>query len=240
MRKLICILTAVLMCAALICPALAAEDFVPSISYKGVPRLVTIKDRNGNNAFAVVRNAAGEIVDYMYESCMLLTPVARAADDQDISAGDKAELLEVYDALSNGTMKLPYGEGVDAEDMVIRDLFHIGWLCDHDHDAALLPEGVVIELIFDLGVDADETVVVMTYKNDAWGEIAKVVNNGDGTVTCTFEHLCPVAIAVESETAGEPGDGGDAFGGTMYLWIVLMVVSAAAVVVVATSRRKVQ
>lgn len=240
MRKLICLLTVMLICVSLVCPALAAEEFVPSISYKGTPKLVTLKDQNGNDAVAVVRDATGAIAGYVYETCMLLTPVANAADDKDIPAEAKSELLTVYAALNDGTMKLPYGDNVKAEDMVIRDLFDISWLCSHNHAAALDPVGVVIEMTFDLGVDADETVVVMTYKNDAWGEIAKVVNNGDGTVTCTFEHLCPVAIAVEGEDAGTSGKTGDAIGNNMHLWIALMVVSAAAVVVMATNRRKVQ
>ena len=240
MKKIICLFTVLLICVSFACPALAAEEFVPSISYKGTPDVVTIKDENGNDAAAVVRNADGTVAGYAYETCMLLTPVANAANESDIPAEAKAELLAVYKALNDGSVKLPYGDGVKAEDMVIRDLFDVSWLCSHNHVAALDPVGVVFEMTFNLGVDADEKVVVMTYKNDAWGEIAKVVNNGDGTITCTFEHLCPVAIAVESETAGNPGDTGDAIGSNMHLWIALMVVSAAAVVVMATNRRKVQ
>ena len=240
MKKLICLVTVLLICVSFACPAFAAEEFVPSISYKGTPSVVTVKDKNGNDAAAVVRNADGTVSNYVYEPCMLVTPVANAAAENDIPADAKEQLLAVYKALNDGTMKLPYGEGINAEDMVIRDLFDISWLCNHGHAAALEPTGVVFEMTFDLGVGADDPVVVMTYKNDAWAEIAKVINNGDGTITCTFEHLCPVAIAVESETAGNPGDTGDTIGNNMHLWIVLMVVSAAAVVVVATNRRKVQ
>lgn len=240
MRKLICLLTVLLICASLACPALAAEEFVPSISYKGTPSVVSVKDENGNDASAVIRNADGAAAGYVYEPCMVVTPVANAANEKDIPAEAKSQLLAVYKALNDGTMKLPYGEGVKAENMVIRDLFDISWLCDHGHAAALDPTGVVFEMTFDLGVDADAKVVVMTYKNNAWGEIAKVVNNGDGTVTCTFEHLCPVAIAVESKNAADTDDTGDTIGNNMYLWIVLMVISASAVVIMTATRRKVQ
>ena len=240
MRKLVCLLTVLLICVSLACPALAAEEFVPSISYKGTPSVVTVKDENGNDASAVIRNADGTAAGYVYEPCMLVTPVANAANENDIPAEAKEQLMAVYKALNDGTMKLPYGEGIKAEDMVIRDLFDVSWLCSHGHAAALEPTGVVFEMTFDLGVDADAKVVVMTYKNDAWNEIAKVVNNGDGTVTCTFEHLCPVAIAVESESAGESGDTGDNIGNSMYLWIALMVVAASAVVILTATRRKVQ
>lgn len=238
MRKFICLLIAALLCVSLVCPALAAGEFVPSISYKGTPNVVAVKDQSGNDAAAVIRDASGTVTGYVYDACMTLTPVANAADAQ-IPAEVKEELRALYAALNDGTMKLPYGDGVDAENMVIRDLFDVSWLCSHGHAAALEPNGVVFEMTFDLGVAKDATVVVMTYKNEAWGEIAKVVNNGDGTVTCTFEHLCPVAISVLSETAGNPDDAGDAVGSNMHLWIALMVVSAAVVVVMLVSRRKV-
>lgn len=240
MRKLICLLITALLCVSLVCPALAAEEFVPSISYKGTPNVVAIKDQSGNDAAAAIRDAAGTVTGYVYDTCMILTPVSNAADDAQVPAEVKKELQALYAALNDGTMKLPYGDGVKAEDMVIRDLFDVSWRCSHGHAAALEPNGIVFEMTFDLGVAKDATVVVMTYKNETWGEIAKVVNNGDGTVTCTFEHLCPVAISVLSETAGNPDDAGDAIGGNMHLWIALMVVSAAAVVVMAASRRKVQ
>lgn len=240
MRKLICLITVLLLCVSFACPIFAAEEFVPSISYKGTPKIATIKDASGQDALGVVRDAAGAVVGYVYEDCMLLTPVANAAGEKDIPAEAKAELLKVYEALNNGTMKLPYGEDVKAEYMVIRDLFDVSWLCSHNHVAALQPEGVVFELTFDLDVAADATVVVMTYKNDAWGEIAGVKNNGDGTVTCTFEHLCPVSISVLNESAGDSDDTGDAFGADLHMWIALMAVSAVAVVAIVVSRRKVQ
>lgn len=240
MRKVIGFLTVILVCAALVCPAFANSDFVPSISYKGTPEVVLVKDADGNDATAVVRNETGAVIGYMYDACMKLTPVASAADDAGISPEAKAELLKVYAALKDGSMKLPYGSDVDADNMVIRDLFDVSWKCDHDHTTALAPVGVTVEMTFDLGVAADDVVSVMTYKNSAWGEIAKVVNNGDGTITCTFESLCPVAVSVLSKTAGSPDDAGDALGQTMHMWIALMAVSAVAVVALVVVRRKVQ
>ena len=37
----------------------------------------------------------------------------------------------------------------------------------------------------------------MTYNDGQWEPIRETRNNGDGTVTCLFEHLCPVAFFVE-------------------------------------------
>lgn len=240
MRKLICLVTVLLLCVSFACPIFAAEEFVPSISYKGTPDIVKIKDANGQDAIGVIRGANGA-AHYVYEDCLLLTPVSDAATDTEIPTDAKNELLKVYEALNKGTMKLPYGENVKAEYMVIRDLFDLSWICDtHGCEEAVEPAGAVLELTFDLGVAADATVVVMTYKNNAWGEIAGVKNNGDGTVTCTFEHLCPVSISVLNESAGDSDDTGDAFGADLHMWIALMAVSAVAVVAIVVSRRKVQ
>lgn len=240
MRKIISVITAILVCAVLVCPVLAASEFVPSISYKGTPSVVKFETPTGTDAVAAIRDASGEITHYMEESCMKLTPVATAVDDTEIPAAAKTELLSIYAALNDGSMKLPYSSDVKAEDMVIRDLFDVSWLCSHDHHAALVPEGVTVEMTFNLGVAKDATISVMTYKNNAWGEIAKVVNNGDGTITCTFESLCPVAISVLSETDSNPKDTGDAIGKNMYLWMGMMAVSAVAVVALVVVRRKVQ
>ena len=241
MKKIICLVTVLLLCVSFACPVFAAEEFVPSISYKGMPDVVPVKDANGKDAVGVIRDASGAIVRYFYEDCLWMTPVAKAVTDPKIPDDAEKELLEVYEALSNGTMKLPYGEDVEAEYMVIRDLFDLSWICEtHGCEEEVEPVGVVLELTFDLDVDADEKVVVMTYKNDAWGEITKVVNNGDGTVTCTFEHLCPVSISVQSKVTGEPDGTGDDFGSDLHMWIALMAVSAAAVVVVTATRRKVR
>lgn len=241
MRKVMCLITALLVCASLACSVFAAEEFVPSISYKGVPEIVTVKDANGKEAVAVVRNTAGSAVSYVYEECLLVTPVSEASTSTKNPAAAKTELLSVYKALSDGTMTLPYSSKVKASDMVIKDLFDVSFICTgHNHDESLAAEGVTVEFTFDLDVAKDENVVVMTYKNNAWGEIAKVVNNGDGTVTCTFEHLCPVSISVQGESSDVAPGTGDEVGGNMIMWIAIMTVSAAAMVVMIATRRKVQ
>ena len=238
MRKLICLTVALLLCVSFACPIFAAEEFVPSISYKGTPEVVTVTDPNGKEALGVIRNAAGEIIDYIYAECLWLTPVARATDDPKIPDDAEKLLLRLYDELSKGTMKLPYGDDVNPEEMVIRDLFDISWLCGHDHDAVLAPEGVTIDLTFNLGIAKDERVVVMTYKNNEWGEIAAVKNKGDGTLTCTFEHFCPVSFSVKGKTA--PDKTGDLPGTSLHLWIALMSVATVAMAAVIVTRRKVR
>jgi len=173
MKKTICILLAVLACVALAIPAMgAASAFVPSITYKGYPTLLAAVD--------------GEDADVL--GCVTVLSVAQA---KGMNTEEAKKLVEVYEALNDGSMTLPYDkvDGVKAEEMVIRELVDISLVCDHDHKLAVV--------ILDLGVDADETVVCMSYVNGEWIPAEEIINNGDGTVTITFKQLCPVAIAVE-------------------------------------------
>ena len=252
MKKFLCIVMALLMAFCMMSTVLAADtEFVPSISYKGAPTIVTVRDKEGNSAVGFISGvagttggAAGSAAEYVSEDCLLITPVSEANTSKKIPDAARKELLDVYKALSNGTMVLPYeklGSGFKASDWVVKDLFDISWLCT-EHPAMLEPEGVTITLTFDLGVKKDTPVYVMTYKNNEWAPIVSTVNNGNGTITCVFEKFCPVAFIVPSsadfagvieETAPNTGDSNNVVlrGGVFAL-------ALAAVVGLSVSRRK--
>lgn len=219
MKKFVMLLAAVMLVASMACPAFAAEDdFVPSITYKGAPELVLTVDVDGNPVVGAIVDEDGKTVGYVDEDCLLITALSGIDNESRLPAEAKAQLKDVYQKLLSGDMKLPY-EG--DKDMVILELVDASWLCEECPEA-VEDEGVVFNATFDLGVAKDVEVTVMTYKNDAWNPIEKVVNNGDGTVTCTFEHLCPVAFAVATEDApSETGDNSD-----MMLWGMLLALSA--------------
>jgi hypothetical protein len=68
----------------------------------------------------------------------------------------------------------------------------------------------------------------MTYKNDQWDPIVSCVNNGDGTVTATFEKLCPVEFSINTDTT-PPSGTGDV--NPFSVWGVIAIVSLAAIVI---------
>lgn len=239
MKRVICLITAIITCLALACPVFAAEgEFVPSISYKGAPEIVPVKDGQGADALGALLDEDGKIVDYIYEDCLVVTPVSEAKTSTLIPDAAEELLLKVYDELTAGTMQIPYEKhnaDLKASEMVIRDLFDASWLCA-DHPEAVTPKGVTVQLTFDLGVGKNDAVYCMSYKNNAWDPIVSVTNNGDGTVTCVFEDFCPVEFSVRQNVPSV--DTGDRVGKTLYLWVGIMVVSAAAVVVLLVAGRR--
>lgn len=187
MRRIMNLLAACLLCLSLAAPAFAAEEFVPSISYKDGPGIVSA--------------AQGEET---LEGCVVVTSIAKAKDKStDIYQEDRDLLLEVYEKLSDGSMKLPEEDA----HYVIRELVDVGFEAtdcveaEHGHREWLREENTEITVDFDLGVSADDEIIVMAYIDEVWNPINSVTNNGDGTLTCVFEDFCPVVFCLEAEAA---------------------------------------
>jgi hypothetical protein len=167
-------------------------EFVPSITYK-----------DGLTITKVESNMVIDGKDWSegIKECVEVTSIAQAKEKStDLSQDDRDFLLEIYEDLANGDMLLPL-----PGDYVIRELVDISFkyencTCDEEHGhkaECLADDGVTLTITFDLGVAPDAKVTVMTYIDNSWKDIKSVVNNGDGTVTCVFEDICPVAICVE-------------------------------------------
>lgn len=242
MKKIICVITVLLLCASMALPVFAAEDsFVPSITYKPNPELVPVVGDDGEEYIGIVRDENGEIVDYVGVGCLRITPIAHVWDEEiEVPTEIEELLLFVYNGLNDGSMEIPYEKheaDLDPANMVIRDLFDARWGCE-DHPKMLEPEGVVLELTFDLGVVADAQIFVQTYDEEAeeWNPIVKTVNNGDGTVTCTFEHLCAIEFSMPLAAAVVPTD--DVQQPNILPWIILLIVAAGAVIGVVIAKNK--
>ena len=230
MKRLICLMVSLLICFSMVMPAVAAEgEFVPSITYKDGPELISATI-NGKD-------------------CIVITSIKQAKDKTtDITQDERDLLLDVYAKLEDGSMKLPLDY-----DYVIRELVDINFKFDacreqdsHNeiHDEWLEKEGNTITIVLKLGISKKDSLEVLQYKNNAWKPIEKVTNNGDGTVTLVFEHFCPVAFVLkESNSPNAPGvpnnpKTGDVMGQNLGLWIALMAGAAVALVAVVTISRK--
>ena len=225
MRRIVCLILALMVCVSLACPALAATGtFVPSISYKDGPDIEEVI-LDGENV----------------GGCLVVSSITDAKNKTtDIGQEDRDLLLEVYEKLDDGSMKLP----LENDKYVIRELVDVSFRktacvdAEHSHKEWLEQDNTTITVKFDLGVAKTTEVVVMTYVDGQWAAIESVENNGDGTVTCVFEDICPVAFCVEADAEDTPPKTGDTIGRSLILWVVLMAVSLAAIVILVVRRRK--
>lgn len=232
MKRIIAILAVLMLCMTMVLPVAAAEnEFTPSVTNKPAPEIVPGEDPEGDPAIGLLWDD-GQIIGYVYEGCLVITPVSEAESSTEIPEESREILMDVYEKLTKGEMTLPY-ELVDPKlnpgNMVIRDLFDATFVCS-DHPALLAKDGVTLELTFDLNVKPGVDVVVMTYIDGKWAPIESSVNNGDGTVTCVFEEICPIAFAVK--TADEPPvQTGDDSGKDLLLWGAIAVAALLAIIV---------
>lgn len=229
MKKLVCLFLVLAVCAGLAMPAMAADTFVPSVTYKPTP---DIED--------------GTLDGEDVTDCLVVTSITEAQEKTtDITQDARDLLLDVYEQLSDGTMKLDIGS-----EYVVRELVDVSF---KQNDCVSKPEthgnkpeelkkpGVTLTLDFELGVGPVTEVIVLVYVDGQWTPAKRVENNGDGTVTVEFEDICPVAFVVKDSSLTPPAQTGDAFGRYLPLWIILLILSAVALVVVIIrgSRKKV-
>lgn len=235
MKRVFSVLLILALTLGLACTAFAAEtEFVPSITVKSAPEFAV--DENGNIGYIIGAN--GEVLAGIKEDCLIITAVSELLNAEGTLTDAEQLLVDVYNALVSGEMKIPaekLDEKLSHDEMVVRDLFDLSWTCE-DHPEMLEAEGVTLQLNFKTNLSVETELFCMTYKNSEWNPIVSVVNNGDGTMTCTFEHLCPVAFML-GEDKNVP-DTGMAFNGEVMLWGAVMAVATSALVVVFAVRRK--
>lgn len=250
MKKVISLLVAIVIVGSLVTTAFASDaeayGFVPSITYKPEPEIVPSKDKDGNDVTGIIRDKDGQEIGYLGLGCLLITPIAHVWDEEKVVPEDVERLLLfVYDGLSSGEMKIPYEKfdaGLNEDDMVIRDLFDARWGCE-EHPKMLEPEGVVVEITFDLGIVPEAEIYTMSYdeERDEWDPIVSTVNNGDGTVTCVFEHLCAISFsmpATATEAEPVPAPAPASAGPNVLIWVLILGAAAAAVAVLLVVKNK--
>lgn len=289
MRKVISMITVFVLCFTLAVPAFASSvGFVPSITAKPAPEVVvggenltldgTDADDIADMPVIEVKNENQEVVYQAPVVDLVVTAVSQVqADDSSLVISEEAAeiLKEAYEQLNDEDFRLAEkipeqieqlkDMGLDEENVnaaVVTALFDVTVLTE-ELETYLAEEGHTVDLTFKADVPAGHTVVVMVYKESKWQLIENVAVNGDGTITCTFAHFCPVAIltvpmaveAAEETVAAEaateaapeaaPEAAADATvqpaednGGFAWWWIVLVAVVAVAGVVLKSKGSK--
>lgn len=209
------------------------NSFVPSITYK--------EGLEATDAAFNLAPGTGSETGEGIDECVVVTSIAQAKDKStDISQEDRDLLLEVYEKLNDGSMKLPLkGE------TVIKELVDVSFeyedcrlIEEHGHkDEVLKQEGVTLTVKFAMNLAQEENLVVVSYVDGEWIEVESTVN-ADGTVTCIFEDVCPVAFVL-CEGAEEASEGAAPWTGDMIMmWVIVMAVCAAGIVAAVVFMKK--
>jgi hypothetical protein len=224
MKRMMCWLMALLLCLMIPVQAMAAKDeFVPSISYKDGP---AIED--------------AEMNEEDVGPCLVITSIREAEEKStDIGQAERDLLLKVYEELLKDKMELP----TEDEDLVVLQMVDVSWresTCvddDHGHEEWLEEENTTIEIRFDLDVKPGTDVEVYVFVDDEWVPV-KTVNNEDGSVTCTFEEICPVIFCIDPDDEVPAPDTGDLAMGDLLIWGVVMLGSGILLVLLLLKRRR--
>lgn len=217
MKKVLCMVIALVLCLSMAVPAYAADTFVPSITYKDGPDIKSAVMDGGN----VI-------------SCLVVTSIAEAKNKStDITQDERDLLLELYTKLNSGEMKLP----ISNDQYVIRELVDVSFtqkVCvdAHTHEDWLSKAGNTVTVDFDLGVKSSAKVIVMVYADGQWSAAEKVTNKGNGVVTVAFEQLGAVAFCVDAASQITVPQTGDTNASQIMLWGGILVASVAAMVIV--------
>lgn len=181
MKKLICMLICLSLCASLALPVLAEESsrFIPSYGLE-------------------VEEAVQD--DQDVKECVVVTSVTEAEEKStDIAQEERDLLVAVYDALSDGSMVLPVsGEYQFVELMdVCFALENCRQKDDHDQEE----KDASLTVKFQLEIEAYEALMALVYIDEKWELVENLTDNGDGTVTITFDETCPVVILAHDGSA---------------------------------------
>lgn len=163
MKKFIVALLIVTLCVAMVCPALAAESFTPSVTYKPAPELTGPVEENGMRVGNLMVD--GEIIGGLYlkdgrlyviceaahpegvaedHECLIVTPYAEVPSEHQIPDEDKTLIYWVYEQiLALGMKFFETCEGLN------------------EHIASVLGEGktvqdLVVKDLFEVTVLCDE------------------------------------------------------------------------------------
>ena len=209
-------LMALVLAVSLAVPAFAADTFVPSITYKDGPDV-----------------DAGTMNGERVTTCLVVTSISKARDKStDITQEERDQLLDLYNKLDNGKMKLPIAN----DQYVVRELVDVSFsasVCvpSHDHEEWLKKEGNTVTVDFNLGVSGGEEVIVLVYDGAEWVAAEQVTNRGGGIVRVVFEDIGPVAFCVKADSQTVTPDTGDTGGQRVLLWGAITAGSVAALLI---------
>ena len=200
MKKVLLTIATLMLVVALSVTAFA-DNFVPSVERVALPEVIEAYFDNSG-----VKEVVAES-DFILSSLEKTSSPDRSTLDADLLAEVEEADVKLADAyeeiLDAPSLFAVFGTDVLSEDYsyVISHLFDL----TVRNSAKEFEAGKVLVVEFDIDMPEDAIFHVATLCEDEWVILDddQVVNNGDGTVTVTFEELCPIAVIRNTGDADE-------------------------------------
>lgn len=201
MKKVLLTIAALMLAISLSVTAFA-DNFVPSVERVALPGI----DEVYYELDGVKENVP--LIDYVISSLEKISKPDRSTLDEELLAEVLKADIKLADAyeeiLDAPSLFAVFGTDVLSEDYsyVISHLFDL----TVRNCAKEFEKGKVLVVKFDdIDIPTDEIFYVATMCEDEWVILDddQVVNNGDGTITVTFEELCPIAVIRNTGDAEE-------------------------------------
>ena len=242
MKKCLTMLLALVMLVALMLPVSAAKsDFVPSAEVKPAPGIVEKPGENGIPAVGEIVMPDGTVIP-VPGAGIIITPLA-GADDAKKPATTET-LKDAYDSIKNAEnledvvdLEDWIKDGVDPDDLVISDMFHV----DLDEYKDKLDEGGEFKVTFEVD---DDVIGVLVYIDGKWTVLPKdkFTDNGDGTFTLKLSQSGVVAFVKNVGSVNvdpeKPGVSSPTTGDMTVVYVVMSAVLLAAAAFFALAAKK--
>ncbi len=249
MKKLMALVMTMVMLVAFAVPAMAAEnDFVPSVEVKPGPEIIVgTDDENGTPSYGTIVMPDGTKIP-LPEGSITITPISKAdsaTEDIEEALKDAFEELSGAESLEDLIDQLKeileeQFPGVDVDDLVITDLFHVDVSEDYEE---YFEQGGKLELTISA---TDELILALNKKDSIWSLLfgSNFIDNGDGTYTLIIDGegifaLLKNVLSIDVDPEN-PGQDSPTTGDMSYLYViggVLFTMMAGALLIVAKKQK---
>lgn len=210
MKKLISAVCVLVLIASITAQGYA-DNFRPSVERKEAPELSDMKDASGKSVAAIIYNADGSELAGVERDCIIVTPLSKADEaggnirEKLISAFDQIQSAEKITQLTESLTGAvgQFSKRTKTDELVVRDLFDVT-LAEDEYRELLSREGCYIKVLFKLGQNPDELLLVLhNIEGTEWETIPpeRVIVRENGDVEVSFASLSPVAFAVAADPA---------------------------------------
>ena len=188
----------------------ASSLFVPSVSFDSTPEIIVTDKKDDKEIISDLKDKDGNKIEEVTKGSIIITSVIDVKEgNHSISQESADKLIDTYNQLTSSDIKLSglipdlkdsvkeeLGEDADVDDLVISGLYDIS-ATHNDLKENIKVEGNTVTLTFKMPIRKNAYFNAVVQTDKGWQPVKSAVNNGDGTVTVTFDQLGTVMFLTD-------------------------------------------